>query len=98
MWSPPLREGTQPSTGNWIVSCALGKLCFSVGLNCYRVSEHCSEMRGNGHEGETLKDDQVDEAVQRVDLRQKNHSKDHEFGVKDESPESIKKNSKWFCF
>jgi hypothetical protein len=55
-------------------------------------------MRGNSHEGETLKDDQVDEAVQRVDLRQKNHSKDDEFGVKNESPESIKKNSKWLCF
>jgi hypothetical protein len=48
-------------------------------------------MRGNSHEGETLKDDQVDEAVQRVDLRKKNHSKNDEFGVKNESPENMKK-------
>ena len=53
----------------------------------YRICEHCSEVWGHSEDGETLKEDNVQDAVEAVDLRQQDHTNYNKVRVKNQAPE-----------
>ena len=57
----------------------------------YRICEHCSEVWGHSEDSQTLKEDNVEDAVEAVDLWQQDHTNYNKFGVKNQAPEKKSK-------
>ena len=57
----------------------------------YRICEHCSEVGGHSEDSQTLKEDNVEDAVEAVDLWQQDHTNYNKFGVKNQAPEKKSK-------